>query len=153
MAIKLVRVRSGYQYHWPDSSIESYEAIVYEADFGDRRHEIVIGFTEREAFKRVRRRVIVFVDGHPEVEFAAADDYDQTGHLISMIRNPDGTFMSINNVHSEYAGLLVVDHSSCIDKSLGGRAGTAALVVTSDDHKTMIKHALIQSKWRRARRR
>ncbi|MEM2352494.1 MAG: hypothetical protein QXT26_08820, partial [Thermoproteota archaeon] len=114
--------------------------------------EIKIGFTDRVAFGKVRKRVIVFVDDHPEAEFAEADDYDQTGHLVAMIRNPDGKFMDINKVHSEYIGLPVVEHSKCIDKSLGGRVGTAALVVTGEDHKIMIRHALIQSKWRGARK-
>lgn len=89
---------------------------------------------------------MIFIDGWPE-----ADDYSQTGHLVAMIKKPDGTFMSIKDVHSEYFGLPILDHSSCINKSFGGREGTAALVVTEDDHKTMIRHAIIQSKWRRAR--
>ncbi len=141
-----------YQYQWPDGTVETYDAVFYDVSFGDRRHSVIIGFTNREAFGRERRRVVIFVDDHPEAEFAGADDYDQTGHLVAMIRRPDGKFMDISSVHSEYAGLPVVEHSSCISRSLGGRDGIAALVVTSDDHKTMIKHALIQSKWRGARR-
>jgi hypothetical protein len=150
--IRFDHVETKYQYRWPDGSVENYEAVFYDVSFGDRRHRVIIGFTNREAFGRERRRVVIFVDGWPEVEFAGADDYDLTGRLVAMIRRPDGAFMHISSVSSEYAALPVVEHSSCIDRSYGGRDGTAALVVTSDDHKTMIKHALIQSKWRRARR-
>lgn len=114
--------------------------------------KILVGFTDRRAFGKVRKRVIVFVDGWPEAGFAGTDDYDKTGHLVAMIKRPDGKFMDINRVHSEYMGLPVVEHTSCIDRSLGGRTGTAALIVTSNEHKTMIKHALIQSEWKRARK-
>lgn len=152
MPIKVTSVRSEYEYRWPDGTVENYDTISYDAVFGDQRHEVMIGFAERRAFGRDRKRVVIFVDGWPEVEFAGADDYDRTGRLVAMIRRPDGKFMDINDVYSEYVGLSVVEHSRCIDRSLGGRDGTAALVVTSDDHKAMIRHAFIQSKWRSARR-
>ena len=116
MTIKLVEVDGKYQYTWPDGNKETYNAIIYRAKFGDREGKVVIGFTERVAYKKLRKRVVVFVDGYPEVEFAGTDDYDTTGNLVALIKKPDGKLMRIGEIHSEYSGLSVVDHSSQISK-------------------------------------
>ncbi|MEM3641417.1 MAG: hypothetical protein QXH37_05815, partial [Candidatus Bathyarchaeia archaeon] len=144
MPVKFAGIKR-FEYRWPDGSRERYNAIAYDVIFFGLKHNVLVCFTTRKAFGRKRRRVVIFIDGWPEAEFAEADDYSQTGHLVAMIKKPDGTFMSIKDVHSEYFGLPILDHSSCINKSFGGREGTAALVVTEDDHKTMIRHAIIQS--------
>jgi hypothetical protein len=149
MAIKLVGVNKEYTYTWPDGNIEIYNAVIYEAEFGDWKGEIVVGFTEREGYGKLRKRAIVFINGHPEAEFVGTDDYDKTGHLAALIKRPDGKFMRIDEIDRRYAGFNVVNHSSQIRE---GREGFAALLVSSDDHKTMIQHALIQWEWRRARR-
>lgn len=150
MLVRLVDVKDDYEHRWPDGDVERFKAVFYDVVFEGQRRKVVIGFTERKAFGRRRRRVIVFIDEHPTVEFAGADDYDQLGHLVALIKRPDGKFMKIDevNLYIEYAGMTVSEHSRFIDKSLGGREGAAALVVTEDDHKAMIKHALIQLKWR-----
>ncbi len=151
MPIKLRSVGK-YTHTFPDKTTENYDAIFYDAEFGDWRGEIIIGFTYREAYGRSRRRVVVFIDKHPEAEFVGSDDYDKTGHLVALIRRRDGKYMRINGIHPIYAGFNIVNHSSQISKNLGGREGFAALLVTEDDHKTMILHAIIQSTWRRARK-
>lgn len=151
LLVRLAGVKDRYEHHWPDGSVEEFKVVSYDVVFEDHGHEVMIGFTEREAFGRTRRRVVVFIDGHPIVEFAGADDYEQLGHLIAIIKKPDGKYMRMNevNLYIEYAGMTVAEHSRFIDKSLGGKEGVAALVVTEDDHKAMIRHALTQLKWRK----
>jgi len=151
MSIKFAGVKDNFTHKWPDGCIEEYEAISYKVYFDNKEHDVVIGFTERKAYGKTRRRIIVFIDGKPEAEFVATDDYDYTGHLVAIIKTPEGKLMDISRIHSEYIGLPVVEHARHINKSLGGKSGKAALIVTADDHKTIIKHAIIQSKWRKAK--
>jgi hypothetical protein len=150
MSIKLIDVIKRHVYEWPDGR-EVYNAVVYEVRFHGLKHRVLIGFTKREAFQKNRRRVVVFVDDYPEAEFAGADNYADSGLVVAMIRNPDGKYMKTDDIHSEYYGMPVADHSQYISKDFGGREGTAALIVAEDDHRTMIRHALIQSRWRKAR--
>jgi len=144
MAIKLVKVDPQYTYRWPDGSIETYKAVVYNV----QSREVSIGFTQKKAYGTMRGRVVVFVDGYPEAEFCGADDYDITGRLVAVIKRPDGKYMDMNELNEEYVGLPIFDHSTIITKGFKGKVG---LVATEYDHDLMIRHALIQSKWRRAR--
>jgi len=148
MTVKLVKVDSQYTYSWPDGSTEVYKAVIYNVVFSGQSREVLIGFTEREAYGAIRRRVVVFVDGHPEAEFCGTDDYDVTGRLVAIVRGPDRKLMDIDKISVEYVGLPVVEHSTVIAR---GRKGKAGLVVTECDHDLMIRHALIQSEWRRVR--
>jgi len=94
MPIKFVETKK-FQYCWPKGPVEDYDGIIYDVTFHGEKHIVLIGFTMREAFRKRRRRVVVFIDNKPEAEFAGADDYDQTGHIVAMIKRPDGKFMKI----------------------------------------------------------
>ena len=148
MTIKLTGVIPKYAYKFPDGSTVTYKAVVYDVTLSGQRHEVLIGFAETKVFGTKRRGVVVFVDGHPEAEFVGADDYHVTGRLVAVVRRPDRKYMDVKDLHPEYVGLPVFDHSTFIAKGFKGKAG---LVVMECDHDLMIRHALIQTKWRKAR--
>jgi predicted transcriptional regulator len=148
MAIKIDRVDENYKHRFPDGNVYTYHAVVYEVRSSDRSYRAVIGFTEKGKYGKLRTIADVFINGHHEAEFVGTDDYDMTGNLVALIKGPDGDFMHIKKIDQRYAGFNVVDHSSQISE---GKKGCAALLVSSEDHRTMIQHALIQREWRRAR--
>jgi hypothetical protein len=83
--VSFLGIKENFEYQWFDT-IEKYTIIQYIAIDEEGRHEINIGYTERETYGLNRKRVVVFVDGYPHAEFVAADDFDKTGDLLSEIR-------------------------------------------------------------------
>lgn len=134
-----------YSYKWPGGSTETYDAIFYEIRFNNSVCEIVVGFTDRVAFGKQRKRVVVFINEYPMVEFAGTDDYDKTGNLVAQIKDANGKYVGLNNVPPEYSDFVIVEHSSQIK---GGYRGRAAILVSNHDIKRIIEHALIQQKLR-----
>ena len=75
-------------YQWPQG-LEKYDYFVeYEALAEDGRHTIKIGFCERFTYGRNRIRVIIWIDEHPHAEFFGADDYENSGEVLSEIKVP-----------------------------------------------------------------
>ncbi len=44
-----------------------------------------IGFGERYAYGKKRKRVVVWIDGHSEAQFLGAEDFGQSGEVLSEI--------------------------------------------------------------------
>ena len=150
-----------YEYCWPPcrgrKDLETFEeARCFEVIEEGVRHRFYIAYGFRWAYGRNRRRVVVFRVGlrggipTPIVEFAGTDDYSSTRSVVSLIKRPDKKYMRTWEVNSylEYAELTshIVDHASVIRR---GRKGYASLHVKEDDVDGILRHALIQYKWRR----
>lgn len=109
---------------------------------------MVVAFTSRPVFNRDRRRVIIFFDDYPAVEFNATDDYATTDELLSLIRRRDGRdyYSSDEPTPSEYMGFNTTVYSKRIRQP--GAYHCIAIVVNIADTRSMLQHALIQWGWR-----
>jgi hypothetical protein len=67
----------------------------------------------RPTYGRDRRRIVVWIDNHPHVEFLGADDFGQTGEVLAEIKIPGDKGERMcrypdEAVPERYAGLSVV---------------------------------------------
>jgi len=123
----------------------TYQAIELISDENVR---VTIAFTIRPVFNKNRRKVVVFFDDWPAVEFTAADDFGTTGECLSLIRRRGGRdYYSWNeSAPPEYMGFNTVKYSERIQAH--GAYNSIAVVVNIIDIRTMLQHALIQWDWR-----
>ena len=153
---RLVRERDGESYRWPNGR-DLYKP--YRVFMGTTRGEgavqIGLGETTREKkWGRDRKYVVAFLSGgspqQPLVEFVAADDYEQTRELISVIRGSDGGRRmygvgdALPAVYRERFRTQIynerVVHPGAWNKMV--------VVAREDDDETILNHALMQSRRR-----
>ena len=142
----LSRVTKKYEHIWPDGSTEKYYgSLEFVSDEGIT---VVVAFTSRYVFNRDRRRVVIFFDEYPTVEFNATDDYATTGELLSLIRRRGDRdyYSSDEPTPPEYLGFNTTVYSERIRQS--GAYRCIAVVVNIADISSMLQHALIQRGWR-----
>jgi hypothetical protein len=153
---RVVRERDGESYRWPHGR-DRYSR--YRVFLGTTRGEgaVQVGLGETiRANKRGRDRkyVVAFLsDGSPQqplVEFAAADDYDQTRELVAVIRGSDGarrmygTGDPLPRIYAERFRTQI--YSERIIHP--GAWNKVVVVAREDDDRAMLNHALIQSRRR-----
>ena len=111
--LDVVAVGENYSHRWGDGSHELYPHwIEYRAIAADGEHRVRIAFGKRSTYGRDRRRVVVLIDGYPQVEFLGADDFDQSGDVLAEIKVPGTTGERICRYREEaiperYSGLPV----------------------------------------------
>jgi len=83
----VVDTGTNYIYQWPCGNEEPYPHWVdYRAIGVDGEHTVRIGFRARHTYGRDRKRVVVWIDGHPHAEFFGADDFDSSGDILAEIK-------------------------------------------------------------------
>jgi hypothetical protein len=88
--IKILQVGTDFKYKWGSGEEELYPLWVeYQALANARQHRVRIGFGTRPVYDQERIRVVVWIDGQPQVEFLGADDYGISGEVLSEIRLHD----------------------------------------------------------------
>ena len=134
-----------YEHIWPDGNKETYQAIEF---ISDEDIKVTIAFTFRDIFSMKRRKVVIFLDDWPIVEFTATDEYATTGELISLIRRRGGRdfYSSDESTPPEYMGFNTILYSKLIRQP--GAFNSIAAVVNIADIRSMLQHALIQWEWR-----
>jgi excisionase family DNA binding protein len=137
-----------FQYTWPNGYTEDYP-VAYEGtiDKDDMHFEIKIGVGDREAAGKERKRVTVFLNGRPTVEFAGANDFDQSKLIASVITLPNKKRLRpYQPVPKEYQSFDVRRYDSVIK---GPRAATTMAVVSKiDDLETIVSHAVNRAIYR-----
>jgi hypothetical protein len=136
-----------FDHNWPEM-IESFDAMEFSVvtDKGDA--SVLIGYTSREAFGKKRKRVVVFIDGHPEVEFNGTDDYGTTGQLVGLIKKPNSQQHYRHGVDIppvEYTPFNIIRYKDYVKAS--GSYDSSAILVNVGEISEMIYHGLIQAKW------
>jgi hypothetical protein len=153
---RLVRERDGESYRWPNGR-DRYSP--YRVFMGTTRAEgavqIGLGETVREnKWGRNRKYVVAFLSSGPPqqplVEFVAADDYEQTRELVAVIRGSDGArrmYSAGDQLPAPY-----IDHFRTQLYServvYPGVWNRVVVVSREDDDRTILNHALIQSRRR-----
>jgi hypothetical protein len=153
---RVVRERDGESYRWP-SGHDRYSP--YRVFIGTTRAEgaVQIGLGEtirKNKWGRDRKYVVAFLSGgspqQPLVEFVAADDYQQTRELVAVIRGSDGgrrMYGAGDALPALYAELF---RTQVYNERVGhpGAWNKIAVVAREDDDRTILNHALIQSRRR-----
>lgn len=139
---------AAFQYTWPGGETDEYSE-AYEGTFDDtdKHFEVKIGIGERKAAGKNRRRVTVFLNGRPTVEFAGADDFENSKMVASLVTLPDKKRLKpYQTVPYEYRSFDLRRYDSVVK---GPRAATSMAVVTRiDDFDTMVSHAVIRAMFR-----
>jgi hypothetical protein len=153
---RLLQERDGESYRWPKRR-DGYSP--YRVFMGTTRAEgavqIGLGETIREnAWGRDRKYVVAFLSGgspqHPLVEFAAADDFEDTRELVAVIRGSDGG-RRMYGIGDKLPTIYVERFRTQIYNERVAHPGAwnkLVVVAREDDDDTMLNHALIQSRRR-----
>lgn len=111
--------------------------------------KIRLGFSYGKVDKR--RKSTVFVDGRPMVRFKAADDFDSSGLMLSIIKMSDRKQLRPDEpVPPEYSDFRIEQYRTYIDETYNSK--NMAVVCDKDDLQTMAAHALIRAEQIAARK-
>ena len=144
MAVKFDGFQVPYVHQWPLEREEYEGAIKFRADVRGRSIPVLIAFGEREAFGRKRRRVLVIVNGKVMLELVGTDDYDSTGELIGVLKQPKSEkhFRRGEPIPLELSGFTLVLHKHYIK----GGYNTLGVLFKEIDIKGMIEYGLTRAR-------
>jgi hypothetical protein len=114
LKIELVQVMptGSLAYQWPEGEPEQYSRwwdILAEVDGRQVRLRHATGL--RPAYGRERVRSVTWLAGSPTVEGVEADDYAESGALLSLLRHPDKRHIRDRaELPAGYEGFRVVSH-------------------------------------------
>lgn len=145
--IKIKEVGKNFVYQWPDVP-ETFEYYVeYISIDKGTEHTVKIGFGKRSAYGKNRARVVVWIDNKPCAEFVGADDFEQTGEVLSEIRVPGNNGWRIcrypDEVVPDYYSKFHTEGLSVRVQSKGVH-NAWAVVANISDHKTFIEVASLK---------
>jgi len=142
-------VRSApFSFTWPNGKTEEYhEAYEGTANDGNMHFEVKIGVCERRAAGMNRKRVTVFLNGRPTVEFVGTDDFEESKKVASLVVLPNKKRLRPKQtLPNEYRSFDLVRYSSVVK---GPRAATTmAVLCRIDDIDTIVAHAIIRANYR-----
>ena len=153
---RLLREREGESYRWPNGR-DRYKP--YRVFIGTTRAEgaVQVGLGEtirKNKWGRDRKYIVAFLSAgspqQPLVEFAAADDYEQTRELVAVIRGSDGGRRmygvgdALPAVYTER--FQIQTYNERVVRP--GAWNKMVVVAREDDDEAMLNHALIQSRRR-----
>jgi hypothetical protein len=146
--LDLAGVGGNYVHRWPGGNEETYPHwIEYRAVGADGEHLVRIGFGLRPTYGRDRKRVVVWIDGHPQAEFLGADDFEHSGDVLCEIKVPGNTGERIcrypeETIPERYSGLPVVGLKIRI--SGNGVRNAWAVVANIADHRVLFASAALR---------
>lgn len=133
-----------FRWRWPTDAEEFARGwdLVVRASGGTYRLRHGIG--RRLAYGRYRVRTVTWVQNQPTVEGVEADDYNETGGLISVLRLGGRTHVrSRAAIPAGYAGFQVVDHATEIRARYTRHS--LAVKLAEDDLVGWARHALLRA--------
>ena len=137
-----------FTFRWP-TDLESFaHGWDMTVRAGGSTHRVRLGVGRRVAYGRPRVRAVTWVAGQPMVEGVEADDYTESGGLLSLLRRPGGTLVrSPEEIPAGYAGCRIVDHAAEIAAPYS-RHGLV-IKLAEDDLVGWARHALLRM-WAKA---
>ena len=132
-----------FEFRWPDA-VEPFEG-GWEGtvEWKGRTQRFRHGIGGRVVYGRFRVHTVTWLDGSPTVEGVAADDYERSMALLSLIKSGDRSMVRRRDeVPPPYRRLHVVDHRSEIDAPYS-RYGMA-VKIRVDDLTGWVSHALLR---------
>lgn len=146
--LDLVATGVDHVYRWPSGKNEPYPHWVqYRAVAVDGAHDVLIGFGTRPTYGRPRRRVVIWIDGHPHAEFLGADDFNRSGDVLAEIKVPGEKGERICRYPEEaiperYSGLPVVGLPTRVAGS--GVHNAWAVIANVADHRILFALAALR---------
>lgn len=133
VAPRIVRLEAidGFQFRWPDA-VETFESgWAGEAEMSGRSLVFRHGVGAKTVYGRHRVHTVTWL-GDVIVEGVAADDFEQSRALLSLIKTADGSMVrNMAEVDDGYRSLPVVDHRGEIDAKWS-RSGMAVKLRVDD---------------------
>lgn len=139
-----------FDFNWPKKGGSKAEH--YDKGFNATRlingHQITfrLGFGNRKAAGKERRRVTIWNGNRAIVEFAGSNNYENDGLLASVIKLKNNKQLTYQKIPGEYKNFNLKRYNTIVK---GPRASTSlAIVVNKDDLKSMLEHAMIRATWK-----
>ena len=149
--LSIREVGTGFVYDWPTDQ-ETYQHFIdYLVRADDKDHLARIAFGTRKTYEQDRARVVVFIDGQPQVEFFGADDYGISGEVLAEIKVPGEKGERMCKYPDEpVPGRYVMFNTVGLPTRVSGKWLHKAwgVVANISDHKTMIALAALRKRER-----
>jgi hypothetical protein len=131
-----------FEFRWPEETEQFTRGWQGTARAGSRPLRVEHAVGARDVYGRHRVHTVTFVNGQPSIEVVAADDFERSKSLLSLIKPGDGHRLAKNpsDVPPEYAELEVVNHRDEIDAPYSKRC--LALKIPIDDLDAWTLHAV-----------
>lgn len=133
-----------FDYRWPEGPEHfergwDYIVTVDSASFRARH-----GLGGREVYGRYRAHSVTWLDGQPMVEGVAADDYAESGALLSTLRVEGKAHVrDLSDLPIGYAGFTIVRQSDEIIAKYSRRG--LAVKILEDDVAAWARHAILRA--------
>jgi excisionase family DNA binding protein len=136
---------------WPDKKKEKFtDAREGIAEYAGLTYHVKLGFTTRNSAGKVRRRSLVLINRYPSVEFVSAGVDDDNGLMASIIKDRLAKQLPVGaDAPHEYADLRTGPYQDIVVGR--GAPNGLAVICSSDDVETMVRHALIRYRYRAER--
>lgn len=148
LTVELLNVESipSFSYRWPENVEEFSTGWEMQVRYAGQVHRLRYGVGRRDCFGRSRVHTVAWLDGHPMVEGAEAEDYAVTGDLVSVLKVFGGNrdAKSLEDVDPDYADFRVERHCDAI-KGPNARLGLAVRIERDDLH-SWAHHALLKAR-------
>jgi len=136
-----------FDYQWPKDQEHFENGYETTRTINGRSHTFRIGFTNRQAAGQMRRRVVVWIDNWPLVEFAGGNNYESDELLVGIIKVKGGKQLRPSGkIPGEYKDFHIARYDSIVQGPYASR--NMAVIVSKDDLESMIRHALIRAQWK-----
>ncbi len=136
-----------FDYQWPKDKEHFESGYETTRNINGRTHTFKIGVTDRQAAGQMRRRVIVWIDNWPLVEFAGGNNYESDELLASVIKIQGGKQLRPSGkIPEEYKDFRIARYDSIVQGPYASR--NMAIIVTKDDLESKIRHAVIRATWK-----
>ncbi len=133
-----------FDYRWPVGEEHFERGYETARIINGREHTFKIGLTDRHAAGQMRRRMIVWIDNWPVVEFAGGNAYEADGLLASVIKTQGGKQLRPSGkIPEEYKDFRIARYDSIVQGPYASR--NMAVIVQKDDSESMIRHAVIRA--------
>lgn len=136
-----------FDYQWPGGKEHYPNGYETTRTINGRTHEFKIGYTDRQAAGQMRRRVVVWIDNWPLVEFAGGNNYKSDGLLASVIKVEGGKQLRPSGkTPDEYKNFHIAKYDSIVQGPYANR--NMAVIVSKDNLESMLRHAIIRATWK-----
>ena len=136
-----------FDYKWPANEEHFESGYETARTINGREHTFKIGFTERFAAGQMRRRIIVWINNWPLVEFSGGNGYETDGLLASVIKTQGGKQLRPSaKIPEEYKDFRIARYDSIVQGAYASR--NMAVIVQKNDLESMIRHSIIRATWK-----
>jgi hypothetical protein len=133
-----------FAFPWPEGVEHFDRGWDYTATIGSTSFRARHGIGGREVYGRYRVHSVTWLDGQPMVEGVAADDYAESGSLLSTLRIEGRTHVrDWSELPIGYAGFTIVRQSDEIVARYSRRS--LAVKVLEDDLAAWARHAILRA--------